>query len=72
MTFNDIGLYSWVRVSLSYNQRSFLLQEMEIIMQRVRNLGTLSPKWDDFIKLLPSGFRELGQRGRKECKNQRR
>jgi hypothetical protein len=45
---------------------------MEIIMQRVRNLGTLSPKWDDFIKLLPSGFRELGQRGRKECKNQRR
>ena len=28
-------------------------------MQRVRDLGTLNPKWDVFIKPLPSGFREL-------------
>lgn len=29
----------------------------------VRNLGTLNSKWDAFIKLLPSGFRESCERG---------
>lgn len=29
----------------------------------VRNLGTLSSKWDAFSKLLPSGFRESCERG---------
>jgi len=28
-------------------------------MRRVRDLGTLSPEWDVFIKSLPSGLREL-------------
>jgi hypothetical protein len=28
------------------------------IMQRVKDLGTLSPKWDVIIKSLPSGLRD--------------
>lgn len=32
-------------------------------MQRVRNLGTLCPKWVVFIKPLPSGGRELCNKG---------
>jgi hypothetical protein len=32
-------------------------------MQRVRHLGALNPKWDDFIKHLPSGIREQCGRG---------
>jgi hypothetical protein len=35
-------------------------------MQRIRELGTLSPKWNTSIKYLPSGLRELCRReGRK-------
>ena len=33
------------------------------IMQRLRDLGTLWPKWDVSIKSLPSGFRELSEKG---------
>jgi hypothetical protein len=44
-------------------------------MQRVRHLGTLSPKWDLSMKFLPSGLRrkkKLQKRRGKECKSQRR
>lgn len=33
------------------------------LLCRVRNLGTLSSKWNAFIKLLPSGLRESSERG---------
>jgi hypothetical protein len=32
-------------------------------MERVRNLGTLSPKWGVSIKFLPSELRKHGKRG---------
>jgi hypothetical protein len=35
-------------------------------MQRVRDLGTLSLKWDVSIKSLPSGLRELRMRRQKD------
>lgn len=32
-------------------------------VQRIRDFGTLTPKWDVFIKLFPSGPRELCRGG---------
>lgn len=41
-------------------------------MQRVRDLGRLSPKWDVSIKSLTFGFREsLGRVSKKDGQNQR-
>lgn len=40
--------------------------------QRLRDLVTFNPKWNVFIKSLPSWLRELCKRGGwKECKSQR-
>lgn len=43
-------------------------------IQRVRDLTTLNPKWDDdSIKSFPLGFRVLcGREGWKDCKSQQR
>jgi hypothetical protein len=41
-------------------------------VQRVRDLGTLTSKWDVSIKTLPLGPRELcGKENREICKSQR-
>jgi hypothetical protein len=41
-------------------------------VQRVREIGTLSPKWDAIIKLPPSGLRELRRkRGRQVVRDMR-
>lgn len=67
-TPKDILLYSLISVLLSHHQRCFLLQKMgtnaeihsQINMERVRDLGTLSRKWDISIKSLPSRTNPCG------------
>ena len=68
-----ILLNSWISALLSHHQRSFLQQQMGSnrdpqpdIIQRVRDLGTLSSKWDVSIKFLHPGFSELFERGGRE------
>jgi hypothetical protein len=57
---------------LSHYQRSFLLQQMGTNtesysqpdnVQTVRDLRTLSPKWNVFIKSLPLGFKKSFRKG---------
>lgn len=62
----------------SHWQRSCLMQRMGTntetylqadSMQRVRDLGTLGPKWDVSIKSFPSGLRKpCGKEGRKNVR----
>lgn len=40
-------------------------------MQRANDFGTLSTKWDVFIKFLPSGPRELCRRGGRKILSKR-
>ena len=65
MTLDDILLYSEISAFPSHHQRCSLLQYMGANtesttddMQRVRALGTCSPKWDVSIKFLMSRIRE--------------
>lgn len=39
--------------------------------QRGRNFGLVNPKWDIFIKPLPSGMRAIWKRRQKDCLSQR-
>lgn len=57
MTPNDL-LYSLINALLSHPQRSFLLHQMgkntqPENMQRPRDLGTVSSKWEICIKFIP-------------------
>ena len=40
-------------------------------VQKVINLGKLSPKWDAYIKFFPKGLLDLKKKRRKDCKSQR-
>lgn len=64
MTPSDILLYSH-QYLLSHCQKCFLLRQVGAntethrqILNRVKDLGTLNPKWDVSIRALPSGIRE--------------
>lgn len=49
-----------IRASLSPHQRGFLEWRPQLDnVQRVRDFGQFSPKWDDVIKCLPLRLREL-------------
>jgi hypothetical protein len=40
-------------------------------VQRVREFGTIRPKWDVFIIPCPQGSEIYGEEGQKNCKSQR-
>ena len=70
---NKILLHPWFNDLLSHHQRIFLLQKVLVQnpqlddVQRVKELGTLGPKWDVFIRSLASGLRKLWRRGSRKC-----
>jgi hypothetical protein len=54
------------RLQLSHHQRRFLIQTLGVYIRPILrqyaemiNFEKLSPKWDVFNKILPSGLREL-------------
>lgn len=67
---NDSLICSQTSILLSYHQRTFLLQQMGNEFknpqldhfQRLRDLGTFSPKLEPSIKSFPSGFRTQQKR----------